>query len=310
MILTVTPNSALDKILFIEEWIPGTPMRTSKVIKGVGGKGLDASVVLRHLGVETVGICFVAGRTGEQLLQLLEGYGIIPEPIWVSGETRIAYVISETKHYRHNHIITGELFVTEEQTEELYQRFKFRVRDASWVICSGSVPHGIPLTIYRTLSEYSAQSKVPILVDAAGGFILEALHAQPAIIKMNWAEFENTFQVEAENLDELKEYVGKIYQDKKISALVVTCSSQGILAYSPEGAFHAIAPRQDAVNAAGAGDAVSAALAWRLSEGDSWFEALRWAGAISAAVVLTEGTADCRLQDIRRIYHDVVVQSI
>ena len=68
MILTVCPNTALDKILFIEEWIPGTPMRTDRIVNSVGGKGLNSAVVLRHLGVETVGIGFFAGRIGQALV--------------------------------------------------------------------------------------------------------------------------------------------------------------------------------------------------------------------------------------------------
>ena len=36
-------------------------------------------------------------------------------------------------------------------------------------------------------------------------------------------------------------------------------------------------------------------------------EALRWAAAAGAAVVLTEGAADCHMQDIERIYPDVDV---
>ena len=55
------------------------------------------------------------------------------------------------------------------------------------------------------------------------------------------------------------------------------------------------------VNAAGSGDAVSAALGLHLSQGEDWPEALRHAVAVSGAVVLTEGTAECRLEDVARL---------
>ena len=46
MILTLTPNAALDRLLFIDEFKPGTVMRPQKMIDKVGGKGLDSSVAL------------------------------------------------------------------------------------------------------------------------------------------------------------------------------------------------------------------------------------------------------------------------
>lgn len=54
MILSVTPNSALDRVIFIEEFRPGAVMRAPRTVEAVGGKGLDASVVLAAFGVETV----------------------------------------------------------------------------------------------------------------------------------------------------------------------------------------------------------------------------------------------------------------
>jgi len=309
MILTVTPNSAVDKILFIEEWVTGTPMRTDRIVTSVGGKGLDSSVTLSHLGVETVGLTFVAGATGEELVRLLEAYGIIPEPIWVDGETRTAHVIVETKHHRHSHIIAGQLRFTENHIVQFMQRYRTRVQAAQWVICAGSIPDSLPQALYRDCVEEAARVHVPVLIDSQRSAILETLPADPAIVKMNWEEFEWTFGTSAPTLEDLKHQARELFNERNLKALVLTCSSDGILAFSAQGAFHARPPRQKSVNAAGAGDAVSSALTWRLSMGDHWPEALKWAGATSAAVVLTEGTADCHMEDVRRIYPDVQVET-
>src|SRR4030042_5365866 len=134
MILTVTPNSALDRVIFINQWQPGAVMRTTSVVTSVGGKGLDASVVLRTLGVETVGMTFAAGEVGRQLVALLEKYGIVHDIVWVEGETRIAPVIVETLHQRHSHIMTGALHISSEACADFRERFGQHVRQASWVI--------------------------------------------------------------------------------------------------------------------------------------------------------------------------------
>lgn len=305
MILTVTLNTALDKVLFIDEWKTGLPMRTKKIVTSVGGKGLDSSVVLRHLGVETVGLCFVAGKTGVELIDLLDRYGIISEPIWVDGETRVAYVIVEQRYHRHSHIIAGLLSITPDHCEQLLEKFTQKVIGARYVICAGSIPSGIPADLYCRMTEIAHGAGVPLLIDSQDVGITGSLPAAPDVLKMNWDEFEQTFQQRAETIDALVERAKRVFHEKGMTALLITCAENGILAFTPQGAFHAIAPRQQAVNAAGAGDAASSGLVWRLSLGDGWTEALRWSAATSAATVLTEGTADCRMEDILRILQDV-----
>ena len=153
MILTVTPHSALDKLLFIDKYTPGSVHRTDDIIYSVGGKGLDSSVTLRCLGVDAVGLVFVAADTGKKLIELVEGFGIIPEPVWVDGETRVAHVISETQVGRHSHVISGKLLINQEQLNEFYSRFSILVRQATYVICAGSVPPVITTAVYREITE-------------------------------------------------------------------------------------------------------------------------------------------------------------
>lgn len=276
----------------------------------MGGKGMDSSVVLRCLGIDTVGLVFVAGKIGEEMLELAESYGIVSDPVWVDGETRVSHVISETKHGRVTHIIAGKLIVSDKQYKEFLQHFRQQLRQANWVICAGTIPPVISHSLYRELTKEAKNSGVPILIDSSCQMILEAIPTHPEIVKMNWEEFEWTFDKKPRNIGELIRDANQVYKEMRLNALVITCSSAGILAFTRHGFFHAIAPKQRAVNAAGAGDAASSALVWRLSLGDSWPEALKWAGATSAAVVLTEGTADCHMEDIQRIYPQVKVNEL
>ena len=82
MILTITANSALDKVIFIEEFKPTTVMRIRRVVESVDAKGFDASVVLHALGVDNLAIGLSAGETGHRLARLLECYGIRHDPVW------------------------------------------------------------------------------------------------------------------------------------------------------------------------------------------------------------------------------------
>jgi 1-phosphofructokinase family hexose kinase len=310
MILTITPNTALDKILFINRWTEGIPMRTNHVVTSVGGKGLDASVVLSHLGVETIGLGFFAGDVGEKLIDRAEGYGIDIDPVWVEGETRLSFVISELKIGRHNHVIVGELKVGKEHVREIINKYRNHLDNAVSVICAGSLPPGVPNDFYKKLVRIGRELKVPVLVDSQSECMADALEAQPFIAKMNWKEFEGTIGKELPTFDKLVQEARIVQNEKRLESLIITLGEGGLLAVTQSGIFQANLPTQKAVNAAGAGDAVSSAIMWRLNQGDSWPEALSWAAATAGAVVLTEGTADCDLNTIIRFLGQVDVKRI
>ena len=117
----------------------------------------------------------------------------------------------------------------------------------------------------------------------------------------------STFGLSNGELPALIAAAHKVQQTYRLPALVLTCGREGVLAFTDEGVLQAQAPVQRAINAAGAGDAASAAIVWRRSLGDSWSDTLRWAAAVSAASVLTECTAEVRYTDVEHLLPDVRV---
>ena len=307
MILTVCPNTALDKIFFVKKWTPGVPMRTNNMSTCVGGKGLDSSVVLSQLGVETVGMGFFSGTIGQELIDLLKGYGIIPDPVWTGGTNRIAYVIAEESTNIHSHVIVGSVEVSSEQKQEFIDRFSKRIKGAEWVIFAGSIPASVGDNFYYDLINIAKEEKKPSLIDSQKQYLIEAIKAKPDIVKMNWEEFEWTFSLHAPSFEILYEQAIQLRKNKGIKNLVITLSKEGILALTNEGDFLAKAPVQNPVNAAGAGDAVSSTIVWRLSIGEDWKSALKWASAVSAAAVLTKRTGDIHLEDVNKVIKEVKI---
>ena len=241
---------------------------------------------------------------------MLKEYGIIPEPIWVNGTNRIAHVIAEKETNIHSHVIVGEVEISDSQKQEFINKFSIRVREAEWVIFAGSIPPTVNDDFYVKLIEIARQAGIPSLIDSQKQYIVEAIKAKPDIVKMNWEEFEWTFDRKADTIDSLIKQGQELKKQRDIASLVITLSKEGILAFTPEGNYLAKAPFQKPVSAAGAGDAVSSTLVWRLSQGDDWRSALVWASSVSAAAVLTERTGDVHLEDVERIRKDVVVSNL
>lgn len=307
MILTVTLNSAIDEVLVIDQFLSDQDQDIKVRISCVGGKGLDCSVTLSQLEVETTGLTFLAGENGKKLKRLVRKYGIHPEVVWTEGETRVCYVISEARLKHISHLKANALLINETHVVKLKSKLKRCLNDADWTILAGSLPAGLSPSIYGELTEISHRAKVPVLIDCWGKALLDSLQQHPEIIKMNLDEYNQTFGQKVKTITDLRYNVGPIILKNQINALVITCGEDGIFAQKQDRIYYVRVPNQQIQNAAGAGDAASAALVWRLSEGDDWSKALHWAGAVSAASVLTQETGLVRLQDVNIIFPLVTV---
>lgn len=312
MVLTINVNAAVDEVLFVDSFNPGKTMRTDRAFYCVGGKGLDSAVVLSCIGAPVQAITFLAGTNGARLKALLDGYGIATDYIGVPGETRTAHIIVEECNHRHSHITTEGYTLAAADIDRLIERIVFHADRSRWAVIAGSIPSGAPIDLYRTLVLTLKGRGIPVLVDCDGELMRHAISAKPAIVKMNQTEYCDTFGIDRANLDfkdmpRWCEEIRRAHVQSGCDALVITCGVRGILAAAGETVIHAVAPAVREVNAAGAGDAVSAALAYRLSSGDSWSAAMRFAAAVSAAVVLTEKTAECRMADVARLLPDIRV---
>lgn len=311
MILTVTPDPVLDNILLIDSWTQGSTMKAVEQRLSAGGKGLDSSVALHHLGTRTKAVTFLAGRTGKDLEQLIKTqYGFQLLPFWVPGETRTAHIISELQDGVHSHIFSGGILPSPQDEQDMLEDLDRHLDQTLFMITGGILPQSASMDLHARIIERAHAAGIPALIDAHSQWMLAALPSTPAVVKLNIHEFCSTFKQNCASISDLIPAANATRAEYHLKNLVITCGPDGILALTEQGDFHAQPPRLNAVNAAGAGDAASAALAWQLSENPDWPNALRWAAAVSGAVVLTPGTADCRQTDVDRLLPQINIVEV
>lgn len=212
MILTLTPNAGLDRIVFIDEFLPDNTMHPNRILDCVGGKGLNSSITLTTLDVDTIAMSFVGGDTGRRLVQRLDAYGVKHDLVWVDGETRTYLILVEQRHNRQSNLILGELAVSPQDSQDFLQRYQTHVQEADWVIAAGSLPSGLPSTYYCPLIDIARKASTPILLDIRGDSALATLPLKPEILKMNWAEFNQTFKTTTKTIDDLKQQAQIVYR--------------------------------------------------------------------------------------------------
>src|SRR5574344_1046292 len=79
MIYTVTVNPSLDYIIDVTSFRTGIVNRTTGEKINAGGKGINVSIVLHNLGIESVVLGFTAGFTGDKIRTMLAEKGIVSD---------------------------------------------------------------------------------------------------------------------------------------------------------------------------------------------------------------------------------------
>ena len=144
------------------------------------------------------------------------------------------------------------------------------------------------------------------MVDAQGAALLEALKAKPGLVKPNRAELAATVGRELKDEAAVRSAMRELCE-RGAQRVVMTAGKDPALAFDGRSWWQVGAPRIDAVNPIGSGDAFAAGLAWRLVRGDDLGEACRWGCAAGAANALTMLAGDVRRDDVERLAEKVSV---
>ena len=76
MVYTITLNPALDYTISIKQLILNEINTSESEEILPGGNGINVSIILKRLGIDTVTLGFISGFTGEEIKRLIENENI------------------------------------------------------------------------------------------------------------------------------------------------------------------------------------------------------------------------------------------
>jgi 1-phosphofructokinase family hexose kinase len=307
MIVTVTPNTAIDRTLFVPHFEWGHSLRASREAIGMGGKAADASWILGELGQPSLALGFAAGETGRRMQAMLRARGVQTDFIWVQGATRENVLIVSEDGQGQTTVAVESLAVTPADIAQLVAKVESSLPGASCLVLGGSLPHGVPPGTHAQMIRVANAAGVPTLFDASADALRAGLEARPTIVKLNREELEGltgrSISGDADAWQAMLELHAQFG-----SWPVVTLGAEGGLALTAEGGWRIEVPSLNAVSTAGAGDAVLAGLAAAYARGKNIAWGLQLGFAAAAAVVLMPATADCRRSDVDQWFPRIVVR--
>ncbi len=308
MVVTITPNTAIDRTLFVPRFETGQTLRASREAIGMGGKAADASWILGELGQPSLALGFAAGETGRRMESMLRARGVKTDFIWVKGSTRENVLIVNEDGSGQTTIAVESLLVTPADVAKLSSKVESALPGASSLVLGGSLPLGVPPAMHAQFVRAARAAGVPTLFDASGEALHAGLEARPTVVKPNRVELESLAGRSLTTLEAVWNAMLGLHERYRTWP-IVTLGPEGGLALTPEGGFRITVPQVQAVSTAGAGDAVFAGLAASYARGQNMAWGLRLGFAAAAAVLLTPATADCRRADVERLQPLVKLES-
>lgn len=287
MVYTVTFNPAIDYVVHTSEVKLGATNRSEREEMYFGGKGINVSIVLRELGIESKALGFTAGFTGEAIEKGLADMGIDTDFVRLEkGNSRINVKIKSTEETELNgqgpDIDDGAIAALLEKLD--------RLENGDTLILAGSIPSSLPSDIYERILERLSGKNIRVVVDAIRDLLLNVLKYRPFLIKPNNHELSEIFNIELKTDEDIEKYARKL-QDMGAVNVLVSMAGDGAMLIDEFGKTHRCGVCRGSVkNSVGAGDSMVAGFIAGSLNGNYEY-ALKLGTAAGGATAFSDGLA-------------------
>lgn len=255
MIYTVTFNPSLDYIVSVKDFKKGMTNRTETESIMPGGKGINVSIVLKNLGINSTALGFVAGFSGKEIVRELEETGIQTDFIQLDkGNSRINVKLTSIDGTE----INGRGPDMDQNSVEALMSKLDGLKDGDVLVLAGSIPAALPDDIYQKIMENLQGRNILIAVDATKDLLMNVLDYKPFVIKPNHHELGEIFGVKLNTWEDVIPYAAKL-QEKGAKNVLVSMGGKGAILLAEDGESIAALPADGTVrNSVGAGDSMVA----------------------------------------------------
>lgn len=288
MIYTITFNPSLDYIVTVPDFKLGAVNRTEKEILFPGGKGINVSIVLKNLGMESTILGFTAGFTGEEIRRRVQEMGCKEELITVgNGYSRINLKLRSKEESEINGM--GPV-IEQDVINQLYQKLG-GLQKGDILVLAGSIPASMPDTMYSDIMQFLEGKGIRVVVDATRDLLVNVLKYHPFLIKPNNHELGEIFGVELKEKAEVLKYAKKLQEQGARNVLVSMEGEGAVLAAEDGSVYESAAPKGHVVNSVGAGDSMVAGFLYGYLRSKTYKTAFQVGVATGSASAFSENLA-------------------
>jgi 1-phosphofructokinase len=288
MIYTVTFNPSLDYIVTVDSFRVGVVNRTVSEKILPGGKGINVSIVLKNLGIDSVALGFVAGFTGSQIENDIKKFGCNTDFICI--ENGLSRINVKLKSNEESEINGQGPFIGEADLQKMFHKID-ALSDGDILVLAGSIPNTLPEDIYEKILSRIREKNIKVVVDATRDLLFNVLKYHPFLIKPNKHELSELFGIKLKNDEEIIYYAKKL-QEQGAQNVLISMAGEGAIFITESGKFYkSAAPKGTVRNSVGAGDSMVAGFLAGYLQNEDFSEAFKMGIAAGSASAFSEELA-------------------
>ena len=259
MIVTITPNPAMDEVYITDEFRPGRWFRACEVHRSPGGRGVNVSIILKQLGYDSIATGFLAGHSGSYIRDDLLQRGISTNFVQIKGENRTNTFIRDTVGGLETALTDSGPTVYEDAQKRFFWNLERLLPRATAVQMGGSLPPGVPEDFFKEAINRVKRKNIPIYVDAFGSALDLAIEALPTVVKLDHRFMDTMRGVSLSALDHLIDISKKIFNEG-VDWVITSYFNNSNLFCTTKGFFLGEIKLDKIVTFRGAGDALTAGM--------------------------------------------------
>lgn len=191
MIITVTPNAAVDKTLTVPNFQTGFRHRASESLTLPGGKGVNIARALKSLGEPVVATGLVGGRAGQLIVEGLQRENILHDFVHIGGESRTSTAVVDPTTMTQTEVVEYGPVVTEPETQSLLDKIEYLAKGARFVVLAGSLPRKVSDDFYAAVLQHIRKHRCFVVLDSMGEPLRRGVRARPNLVLPNLREAED-----------------------------------------------------------------------------------------------------------------------
>ena len=255
-----------------------------------GGKGINVSIVLQNLGMESIPLGFAGGFTGEEIRRLMKERKIEEQFVRVKkGISRINVKLRSLQVGENGEKTVSEESeingmgpeISGEELEIFYQQLD-ALQKGDILVLAGSIP-----TVLARLESKG----IRIVVDATKDLLVNVLEYHPFLIKPNNYELGEIFGVTLSTKEDVILYAKKLQEMGAANVLVSMAGDGAVLVAEDGSTYKSEAPEGKVKNSVGAGDSMVAGFLYGYLKSGIYEDAFYYGVCTGSASAFSENLA-------------------
>jgi 1-phosphofructokinase len=288
-VVTLALNPAVDHTVWVPGFRVGEVNRAGRERFDAGGKAVNVATFLADFSCAVAVTGFLGAENADIFRAHFARKGIVDRCVIIPGRTRTGIKIVDDAA----DVTTDINFAGQAPTPEDMTRLAETVRELAascdWFVLSGSIPAGLPDTVYRDLVRdlRGARGK-HVVLDTSGQGLRRGIEAAPDIIKPNLAELEELAGQRLSSEADILRAANDLLR-AGIARVIVSLGRRGAYFIEGEQAILALPPPVEVASTVGAGDALVAGTVAGMLRGLDLIACARLATAFAAGAISRVG---------------------